>query len=116
MRVPSIIVATVAVAWAIAAPAQAAQGTGLYEPFPSPTGGVRAQRYVGDFGVRVAPGELRAGVTLPGSEEPLVPADRSPGHRAGIVGQGASPGLWVGALLALVVIVAVVGRRRVRVE
>ena len=94
-------------AGALAGPALARQGTGLYAPFPSPPDGAQAQGFVGQLGVRATPHRLDRGFFLPGSHlatsrerRPATyrarPARRSPGP----LQLGALPGLLLVAALA----------------
>ena len=86
-----------------AAPTPAhAGGTGLYEPFPSPSGNDTARRYLGDFGVKLSASQLGRGVAVG-------PQGLRPRHAGGAsrrAGSGVStPGISV--LSALLVAAAV---------
>jgi hypothetical protein len=102
MRWALSLVAALLAAGALAGPARAAQGTGLYEPFPSPTGGARAERYVADFGVRLEPAQLRVGVQvhdgLPRSGGGAASA------RAGVGADGRADDLLLGAAFVLILV------------
>lgn len=61
MRFLPALVAVLLTAGAVAGPAQAEQGTGLYAPFPSPSAGPRAQRFVGELGLTIKVAQLDRG-------------------------------------------------------
>ena len=97
-----------------AAPAAARDGTGLYEPFPSPSGNDIARRYLGDFGVKVNAQQLERGIAV--GPHGLQPRAAGPAARRAGVGVD-TPGisLLTGALLAAALVsggFAVFGRRR----
>jgi hypothetical protein len=84
---------------AAAPSAGAARGAGLYEPFPSPAAGPRAQRFVGELNVRVGEADLAHGTWLR-YHGPVPPGAAS--ARAGVE-TGGSP---VGTIVVLAVVLA----------
>ena len=97
-----------------AAPAAARDSTGLYEPFPSPSGNDIARRYLGDFGVKVDAKQLERGMAVgPNGLRPRAvgPAAR----RAGVGVDTPGVSLLTGALVAGALVfggLAVFARRR----
>jgi hypothetical protein len=96
-----------------ASPALAQGGGGLYAPFPEPTGRDQAQTYVEQLGVRASLAQLKRGRALDaaarhGPARPAVGAS----SRAGL-GSTSSVRL-LGPLAALLLVAAVVDRRRWR--
>jgi hypothetical protein len=88
-----------------AAPTPAlAGGTGLYEPFPSPSGNDTARRYLGDFGVKLTAAQLGRGVAV----EPQGLRPRHAGAASRRAGLGVStPGISVlAAVLAAAAVLA----------
>jgi len=94
MRCLPAVLAVLVTAATLAGPAQAEQGTGLYAPFPSPQGGARAERFVGQLGVNAKTAQLERGVDL---DRHPAPAVRAAGVRAG-VGVPAPRGALIGVL------------------
>lgn len=98
------------------APTRAESGTGLYAPFPSPSGGAWAQRFVGELGVRTDRAALDRGVALHGLRDTPAPHTAAASTRAGTTGDHPTTALLTGAALALVVTAAsaIAVRRRAR--
>jgi hypothetical protein len=106
-----ISLASLAACAALASPAHAGSGNGLYEPFPSPTSEARARDFVdalpgakGLSGLR-AP-ELRRGVLVGGAAAASYAAGHAPSERAR-PGAGFAPS--IGWPLALALLAAVLG-------
>jgi hypothetical protein len=91
-------------AGALAGPALARQGTGLYAPFPAPPAGARAERFVGELGVAARKGALKRGVAVRPAAAAAAGSTGAAAHRAG-VGQGLPD---IGAVIVLTVVMAVV--------
>lgn len=102
-----------------AGPARAENGTGLYAPFPSPSGGPRAERFVGELGVKVSARQLRRGTLVPvepGTGMFWVGAGPAT-QRAGSAGGHGTAGLLIGLALAAALgaaILRLAARRRAR--
>jgi hypothetical protein len=102
MRCLPVLLAVLATAGALAGPAHAEQGTGLYAPFPSPSGGARAERFVGQLGVKATRAELTRGEHVGRSSRP---SSAAASRRAGIDVR-APDGLLLGLLSAGALVVA----------
>jgi hypothetical protein len=102
-------------AGALADPALARQGPGLYAPFPSPPAGARAQRFVGELGVTVKPADLRRGHSLAAAFRAQGAARAAATARTGLRGAHAGAATIVLPALLLVAgaaLAAAVGRSR----
>lgn len=97
------LVAALLAAGALTAPAQARQGTGLYAPFPSPTGGERAERFVADFGVRASTRQVQAGTSIPGAGLAVTGVSGAAAGRAGTRQDARTGELLGGLAVALLV-------------
>jgi len=101
MRVVLVVSAVLlAGVWA-AAPSWAQESTGLYSPFPSPTGVGRIQRYVGELGLTLDRERVIAGTRVT-SRLPPRPGAASVRARAGLRDDHPAGGLLVGAIVAAV--------------
>lgn len=102
---------TILAVLSLAVPAQAEQGNGLYEPFPSVAPGEQPARYYSQLGLRVGPQELRRGILGAGFPPAAKPA--GPSRRAGVAAGGAGPAALAIAL-AIVLALAAAARRLAR--
>jgi hypothetical protein len=77
----------------------------LYAPFPSPSGGARADRFVGELGVQLTHRQLLGGAFLPAAQDlTLEPGPRSASRRAGIGVDTPNDSLLVAAVVLVLLL------------
>lgn len=114
MKLLRISLAGLAAGAALAAPAHAATGNGLYEPFPSPTSETRAQEFVhslpGGAGFTdLSSPQLERGLLVGKPAVTAYATGRGPAERAR-AGAGFAPSIgWAPALVLLAAVVAGAG-------
>src|SRR3954454_8325638 len=102
--------AVLAATAAMAPPALADGGAGLYAPFPSASRQKPAQAYLGRIGLSTTPERLRGGLPLGPFAGAAPAAATGPSARAGLGTDSTATGLILAAAVALVAIASIAVR------